>query len=70
MDEVWRVRLHTGDKALEERLVGEIFIVLLKVLLGWGDQLQGNQLVSCGGISNWMALSGERMLTLASRIVR
>lgn len=36
----------TGDKSLEEGLVREIGIVLLKVLLGWRDELQSNKLVS------------------------
>lgn len=40
------VQLRTGNKSLEERLVGEICIVLLEVLLAWGDQLQSNKLVS------------------------
>lgn len=39
-------RLHTCDKALEERLLGKIGIVVLEMLLGWGDELQSNQLVS------------------------
>merc|ERR1712000_220233 len=32
---------HVGDKALEERLVGEVLVVLLEVLLGRRDHLQG-----------------------------
>jgi hypothetical protein len=36
----------TGDKALEERLVGEIGVVLLEVVLGGGDHLQGDELVA------------------------
>ena len=40
------VDLHTCDKALEERLLREIGIVLLEMLLGGSDELQSNQLVS------------------------
>ena len=36
----------TCDETLEERLVGEVFVVLLKVLLGWGDHLDSNHLVA------------------------
>lgn len=36
----------TGDEALEERLVGEILVVLLEVLLGGGGHLQGDELVA------------------------
>jgi hypothetical protein len=36
----------TGDEALVERFLGEIFVVLLHVLFRWGDELQGNELVA------------------------
>jgi hypothetical protein len=43
----WSIRSTlTCDKALEERLVGEILVVLLEVLLGGGHHLQGNELVA------------------------
>jgi hypothetical protein len=38
--------LHTCDETLEERLRGEIFVVLLKVFLRGRDHLQGYQFVS------------------------
>lgn len=36
----------TGNEALEERLGGQVGIVGLKVLLGWGHKLDGSELVS------------------------
>lgn len=36
--------LHTGDQALEERLGAQVLVVLLEVLLGWGDELDGSEL--------------------------
>ena len=36
----------TGDEALEERLVREVLVVLLEVLLGGRDHLDGNELVT------------------------
>ena len=36
----------TCDETLKEWLVGEVGVVLLKVLLGWGDHLDGNHLVA------------------------
>jgi hypothetical protein len=39
-------RLLTCNKALEEWLLGQIFVVLLEVFLGGGDHLQSNELVS------------------------
>lgn len=41
----------TGDKALEKWLGGEIGIVGLKVLLGWGHKLHGSKLESVGCVS-------------------
>jgi len=38
--------LHTCNETLEERLRGEIFVVLLKMFLGRRDHLQGYQFVS------------------------
>ena len=39
-------RLLTCDKALEEWLLGQIFVVLLEVFLGGRHHLQSNELVS------------------------
>ena len=36
----------TGDEALEERLVREVLVVLLEVLLGGRDHLDGDELVT------------------------
>ena len=38
----------TGDKALEEGLVREVFVMLLKVLLARADELHGDKLEACG----------------------
>ena len=43
--EVWRVR-HTGDKALEEWLAGQIFVVLLEMFLGRRYHLDRDELES------------------------
>jgi hypothetical protein len=42
----WAGSVLTCDKALEEWLLGQIFVVLLEVFLGGGDHLQSNELVS------------------------
>lgn len=39
----------TGDEAGEEGLAGEVSVVLLKVLLGGGGELQGSELEAIGG---------------------
>ena len=44
-------RRRTCDEALEERLVGQIFIVLLEVLLGRSDQLDCCKLVTARCVS-------------------
>lgn len=44
----WR---RTCDEALEKRLVGQIFIVLLEVLLGGSDELDCSKLVPVNRIS-------------------
>jgi hypothetical protein len=36
----------TGDEALEEGLLAEVGVVLLEVLLGSGDELDGDELVA------------------------
>lgn len=38
----------TAEQTREERLIGEVGIVLLELLLGGSDQLDGNQLVAIG----------------------
>lgn len=46
IEEGWsRKFLHTGDKALVEWFVGEVFVVLLKVFLGGCDEFDGCELV-------------------------
>jgi len=40
------VRQHTGDQALEEGLVAQVLVVLLEVLLGGCDELDGGELVA------------------------
>jgi len=57
---------HVGDKALEERLVGEVLVVLLEVLLGRRDHLQGDQLVATlletlDDVANKAALNAIRL---------
>ena len=37
--------LLTSDETLEERLIGEVFVMLLEVLLGGSDELDGSKLV-------------------------
>jgi hypothetical protein len=41
-----RGRGRTGDETLEEGLVLQILVVLLEVLLGWSDELDGSELVA------------------------
>jgi hypothetical protein len=36
----------TGHETLEERLLSEVRVVLLEVLLGGGDELDGDKLVA------------------------
>ena len=38
----------TGDEALEEGLVAQVLVVLLEVLLGGGDELDGCELEAVG----------------------
>ena len=38
--------IRTGDEALEERFLGQVFVVLLEVLLGGSDELYGGEFVS------------------------
>ena len=56
----------TGDETLEERLVRQILVVLLKVLLGRRDHLESNELVaalleSLDDIANQAALDAVRL---------
>jgi hypothetical protein len=65
----------TGNETLEERLLGEVGVVLLEVLLGGGDELDGDELEAGerrrSGVSGWVLLMRRgrlgRMRTRASR---
>ena len=59
----------TGDEALEERLVGQVLVVLLKVLLGGLDKLHGGELVA-GATVRFPFGNRYRGRTRASRISR
>lgn len=43
-----RARVHVTDEAGEERLVGQVGVVLLEVLLAWRAELDGCKLVAVG----------------------
>jgi len=43
----------TGDETLEEGLVAQVLVVLLQVLLGGGDELDGCKLVAGEGGVSW-----------------
>lgn len=52
-----RAREHVSDHAREEGLVAEVLIVLLEMLLGWRDELGGDELEAalleaCGDLAN------------------
>jgi len=36
---------HVGDEAIEEWFIGQISVMLLQVLLGWGHELDGSKLI-------------------------
>ena len=50
--EVRRDRGRTGNKALVERLVGEVLVMLLEMLFRWADKFHGNKLVAASSVSS------------------
>ena len=50
--EVRRDRGRTGNKALVERLVGEVLVMLLEMLFRRADKFHGNKLVAASSISS------------------
>lgn len=60
-----RARVHVGNEAGEERLVGQVGVVLLEVLLARGGELDGGKLVAIG-ITSASTLVGIEVYQLAS----
>jgi len=42
----------TCDETLEEWFLGEVFVVFLEMLLGWGYELDSSKLVAVGHVSD------------------